>query len=958
MHARWVALLSLLFAALCPTGSCAPIRLAGGSRPSALETYALSELRAYLPRLTEEPIASGDGDGARVLVGTTASNSALRTFTPRLPGDLEEQEILVWSGRAGGAPAVAVTGGSPQAVLWATYELLERLGVIFEFSGEILPDRRPRLDLTGLQVRRKPSIPERGLRLHLNFPMDQSSYPLSEFLDWVDRMARMKLNYLMFHFYSTHPWFRFEYRGAKTTSGTYFVGTHLFGGKYLLPEDMIGRRLVRNRAQYFPPELEGMEQGEELYRKTEERMRAVMDRAKHRGMKVAVSFEPLSPPGDIAGHLGEWEQEAGGRDALMRDLTVARLLACMDAYPRADEYQLISVEGSSDAPAELDLKAELRRLCGKYGIPFDPEDEARFAGARDAGVNLTPYNAPEAAAALEKGLYRPVVSTLRYVDLALDVLADARVAQRMRREAKEGAVGIYLPHAAAVALCVPALRAMMPAGSRLQLMVDYGARGTADQMPTWQALKGADLRLGVMSWIEFDGSMFLPQTWPRSVYDCVTSARELPLETLVANHWRVSGLEADAAALAEAPWRDGRGYEEWLEGYLARLYGREQVGAARRAYEALEQATLYCRAHLFNVGFCYEGRFRNGFGYPQEHLDAARGLYADARDRFAELAGAPVAAGAKGRAEYLANRCQCALVHLDTMQTLAAAEAQGSASPEAMTAAAELADKGLELARGYMKTYAQCVRDRGDEGMLVNYHFALVQRAESMARMARQAAIIARIDATAPLMYWSFEDGDAKGVPDASGNGFTAVGVGDVAFAPGKVGRALRLDGKSYLRVDDGAGCNPTSITIAAWVLPERTTARRGIVAKRIGNTASPFVLGISDGLLRFEGCGTSQKFWPFNFSGPALEVGKWSHVAVTLEAGRKIVLYLNGRAVAAKEIDESPAPNPEPIVLGREAWGGEQGQQSPAYFHGLLDEVKLWKRALAPEEVAAEAGR
>jgi hypothetical protein len=937
-----------------------PIRVVTGRGASDLERYAASELQRYLPRMTAQAVLAGDGGPAavRLLIGTRQSNPALASFRPALAADLADQEILVRSGRLAGRPAVAVTGGSPHAVLWAAYALLEKLGAVFEFSGEILPPRKAALDLTALRLRQKPTIADRGLRLHLNFPMDQSSYSLPDFLAWVDKMARMKFSYLMFHFYSTHPWFYFRYRDAETHTGTFFVGSYLFDYRYDLPADMIGRALIHNRARYFPPELEGMDQGVELYRKTEARMRAVMDRCHARGIKVAVSFEPLSPPGDIAAHLDEWQKDFPSRDALMRDLTVERLLACMDAYPQADEYQLISVEGSSDAPANLDLKEDLRRLCRKYGVPFDPGDEASFRGAREAGVNLTPYNLPAVAGQLQQGLYVPVVSALRFIDMALEVLADPKVSERMRREGKLGNVAIYLPDGPAVKLCTPALRAMVPAGGRLQMMVDYGARGTADQMPTWDAFHGADIQLGIVTWLEFDGSMFLPEAWPHSVYDCVRNARDLPLTTLVANHWRVSGLEADAAGLAELPWRPGESYDAWMDGYLGRVFGAANAGLARKAYDALEQATLYCRAHLFNVGFCFEGRFQSGFGYPHELTDGAKALFAQAQQTFAALAEAEPEGRARLRAEYLADRCECAGYHLDAMQELGATEVPASSDAAAMQAAADHAAKALDLTRRYMTTYSRHVLDRGDEGMLVNYHFAMVRAAATRAEASRVLGAIALADPARPVMAWDFEQGDARSVPDATGNGFTATCVGPVAFAGGRHGRALKLGGDAFLRADAAAAFNPASFTIAAWVNPEPLTARRGIVSKRVGNVGAPFVFGTADGNLSFEGCGTSAAFWPFNFVGPPLQAGRWSHVAVTLEAGKEIVLYLDGRPAARKAITEGPAPNMEPVVIGREAWGGEDGHDAPAFFRGLLDDVKLWKRALTAEEIAAEASR
>jgi hypothetical protein len=580
-----------------------------------------------------------------------------------------------------------------------------------------------------------------------------------------------------------------------------------------------------------------------------------------------------------------------------------------------------------------------------------------MAAQREAGVNLAPYNAPAEASALEGGLYQPVVSTLRYVDMALDVLADPRITSRVAAEHKQTNIGIYLPWGPAVKMCTPALRVMIPKGGRLQLMVDYGARGTADQMPTWDAFDGADLQLGLLTWLEFDGLMMVPESWPHSVFDCVRNARDLPMTTMAANHWRVSGLEADAACLAEVPWDQTADYDTWFNGYLARLFGPANAPIARRGYDALEAATLYGRQYLFNIGFCYEANFIDTGGYDQHHVDAAKALYEKARQAFTDLATALPQGRPRQRAEYLANRCQCAQYHLDAIQDLARSHCTPADPPEKLAAAPGFARKALDESRAYMTEYSKLVLDRGDEGMLVNYHFGMVRTAQRAVDSTAAVAALAAADPKPPVMQWSFEKSTRGAVPDDDAHGFTATCVGKLDFAPGRAGgRALRLDGKSYLRVDAGAAFNPGSFTAAAWIKPDKVNARRGLIGKRVGNAAAPFVFGIDNGQLRFEGCGTSATFWPFNFSGPSIDAGQWSHVAVVLEAGKAITLYLNGKPLASKPIVDSPAPNTEPIVIGREAWGGEEGQDHPAFFIGLMDDVKIWKRALSPDEIAALA--
>ena len=42
--------------------------------------------------------------------------------------------------------------------------------------------------------------------------------------------------------------------------------------------------------------------------------------------------------------------------------------------------------------------------------------------------------------------------------------------------------------------------------------------------------------------------------------------------------------------------------------------------------------------------------------------------------------------------------------------------------------------------------------------------------------------------------------------------------------------------------------------------------------------------------------------------------------------------------------------------MLGREAWGGDPPKgETPGFFQGLLDEVKIWTRPLTADQIASE---
>jgi len=213
-----------------------------------------------------------------------------------------------------------------------------------------------------------------------------------------------------------------------------------------------------------------------------------------------------------------------------------------------------------------------------------------------------------------------------------------------------------------------------------------------------------------------------------------------------------------------------------------------------------------------------------------------------------------------------------------------------------------------------------------------------------------------------PIAIWSFDNAvaDPSGLvarlPDASGNGFEAAGSG-VRLTPGGVkGQAGKFSGESFLRVNDAAMFNLPSFTLSLWIKPDAVTGRHGLIGKRWAGAAAPFVLSVWDGRLEFEA--TDEKGqWSFNFRSPAVvKAGAWNHLAVAVEQGKGVTLYCNGQPVARHESALKRVFNQEPLVLGREAWDGAQNGHLPCYYQGLMDEVKIWARALTPAEVRAES--
>jgi hypothetical protein len=208
-----------------------------------------------------------------------------------------------------------------------------------------------------------------------------------------------------------------------------------------------------------------------------------------------------------------------------------------------------------------------------------------------------------------------------------------------------------------------------------------------------------------------------------------------------------------------------------------------------------------------------------------------------------------------------------------------------------------------------------------------------------------------------PLAAWNFENVGPRGMTDATGHGFLATVTGDIKLVPGHSGQAGSFNGQSWLTVAEPAMFNLSDATLALWIKPETIKGRHGLIAKRFIGTAAPYVVSLWDGAIEFEANDTNDK-WSFNFRTPVvIKEGEWNHLAVVIKQGKGVTIYINGQPVATKENTMGRTMNMEPLIIGREAWSDDSTVNS-CWYQGLMDDVKVWGRALTPAEVLKEAGK
>ena len=201
------------------------------------------------------------------------------------------------------------------------------------------------------------------------------------------------------------------------------------------------------------------------------------------------------------------------------------------------------------------------------------------------------------------------------------------------------------------------------------------------------------------------------------------------------------------------------------------------------------------------------------------------------------------------------------------------------------------------------------------------------------------------------VAYYPFDEAGGATAADKSGSGNDGKILGNVKWAKGDFGSGLHFDGRSvYVDCGTNAGLAIESVgTISLWFRPEELqgafvawstggswTDQRLILAFNTWKGLNDFIGAIADGAA----------YEAYSSNPPMRDA--WNHIAMTFD-GSIVVTYLNGSPRRRFPQGVSPKLVGIPLWIGR---GHGLGQD---WAKGLMKEVRIYNRALSPEEIVAE---
>lgn len=579
---------------------------------------------------------------------------------------------------------IVLSGEGETEILHAAHSFLEHIGFQFDMYNSIIPDRINFNTIKTGYFRLKPYTRWRGIRQHVNFPMDISSYPLEEAKEYLNNLVRLRFNKLAVHSY---PNLWHEVYSGDTTD---YAGNFFYNRPHEIPDVPVIREGIRLNKKYFAiPNIEPFYDDNKTRSKmATDWMRSLLTHAKNIGLKIHFSIEPRAK-GDI-------------------QYIIDNCKSAFTNYPMIDELEINTEElgGWGSSCTDSTVKSILTSWFGEEVL-------TDTMVTRNIRQNQTDLD-----------------------NLINQIGRNITAVKRLQQEnwfAENGIspkIGIYCTIVPYAATAYHLVRTYAP-DVEVTIMPGHGSLRTARHFSAIQKTR-QDLQMTTLfSWIEFDGLMFTQQN-PIEGIEAMwqqldsTKGKE-QVHAILFNHWRTAenniATRYAAVTAIKGPVKRTDFYREFAI--------QKKIPDPNNfswCMERMEWIDAYSTNELPNYGFCWLGAWTTGGPYTwisRNNLNLVKKTYDSVHNRLKELIKKTSSEIAMIELSLLINRVEASLAYNEAfdwacrVQELKKDE-KGIYPAEEKAKATSFFNKSLNAYYKYMDIHSKMMPDRGAEGTLIN----------------------------------------------------------------------------------------------------------------------------------------------------------------------------------------------------------------------------------------------
>ncbi len=689
-----------------------------------LERFAAAELDHYLQRLFGAAVkivpAPSDGADGVFVLGTPGRLPGVGPSEPSLPR-LTDQGFLLRKTTCSGKPALVIIGGSTTALMWGVYELVERYGVTYLLSGDVLPEKLAVFSLPEIDQLFEPAIRYRWFKCMGDFAMGMEGWGMADYRPFLDQLAKLKFNRIRVGGCASAPFLNLQLKGLKRTSAVLWYGDH-----YPITPDMPGCQLFGNEAEFWNPDLLVPQAPcDQLIAAGQRHMHELVAYARSRGIDASSvwsltdfskDFRSVIPDAQTVNQLGQLTIAPGptvrpdNPDLLEIGGTVIRTI--VDEFPDAHSY---GFPVGTESPSWVELyEWAWQELDKQYGIESVlPLREA----LRRASARADHWEGGAARSVMEvKGNITGLYFLLRLWN-SPDVLPKTHKPDA-RLVVYEVAEELW-----------PILPRVMPKNAELVIVMDYNPTRVLRRRNVLATVPAKEVPTTMILTLHDDSVGTLPQLTTGALHELMGDLRRAGIGGFGTRQWLISDHDASTAYLAKAAWDASTMPTGVYSSQVRALCGEAAVQPMLEVFHDIEAVTTRLEDHAMGLTFPTAGMMMGQWVaevMPQKLADD-QAIYRRALERV-RLVSVPTRPEGKAYLRYWTARLEFAVQYFDAIaavkraataeQAARSAHQKGDASAYRKKLAEALREaQGAHSSAFYaIDTYASVAKNRADAG--------------------------------------------------------------------------------------------------------------------------------------------------------------------------------------------------------------------------------------------------